>query len=294
MRYFNRLLILFLVLLVACESPDDTTEDVDREPSLAPSETILPVINTEPANEFLGRNNPTQAALAAEGEGTRDPAATVLATDSRVPLQVFTSDGLLMEYDYYGGQANDAPIIILLHDRDETRQTWTAFASQLQSRGYHVLVPDIRGYGTTGGSVDWERAVEDMRVLVDNLPTLGRTMISVPIGIVGVGAGGSLGLSACANTPECRTVVTISPVEDLLQTSVAVSALRDQAMLLVSADDDPDGADFASRLDSQHTGEHIWQRFGSGGAGGTLFGTQPGLTQQIINWLLLHVSLPAS
>lgn len=290
-----RVLLILFILLAACVPPDEGTEDdLERAPSLQPSSTVLPFVVGEPTDVFLGRNNPTQAALAAEGELSEDPTIQALPTSQSVPVQVFASDNLLLMFDYYGGLSTDSPVIFLFHDDGEVRSSWDAFASQLQSRGYHVIVPDIRGYGSTGGTVDWEMALQDVQILVNNLSILGRTTSDAPIAMVGVGHGANLALTGCAAETTCQSAVAVSPSDGVLDTDSAVRNLSTRALLLVSADDDSASAATANRLNSIHTGEHVWQRYGSGGSGGELFGSQPGLTSQIVDWLLRSVELPTT
>jgi pimeloyl-ACP methyl ester carboxylesterase len=290
-----RILLIILVLLAACASPEEEPEEgLELAPSLRPSETVLPFVVGEPTDQFLGRNNPTQAALAAEGELAEDPTIEALPTSQTVPVQIFASDSQLLMLNYYGGINDSAPVIFLFHGEDETRSSWDAFASQLQTRGYHVLVPDIRGFGATGGTIDWELAVQDVQTMVNNLSILGRTAPGSPIGMVGVGQGANLALVGCSNEPLCQSVVAVSPSDGVLDVDSAVRNLSNRTMLLVSADDDAGSSSTADRLNSRHTGEHVWQRFGSGGRGGELFGSQPGLTTQVVEWLLRNVELPAT
>ena len=290
-----RTLLIILVLLAACAPPEEEADEgLDLAPSLRPSDTVLPFVVGEPTDSFLGRNNPTQAALAAEGELSENPTIQALPTSPSVPVQIFANDSQLLMLDYYGGLTNTSPVIFLYHDDDETGASWDAFASQLQTRGYHVIVPDIRGYGSTGGEVDWEMAVQDVQMMVNNLSVLGRTAAGAPVAMVGVGQGANLALVGCANVSVCRSAVAVSPSDSVLDVDRAVQILSNRSVLLVSADDDTESATTANRLNSLHRGEHEWQRYSSGGRAGELFGNQPGLTQQIIEWLLRNVELPAT
>lgn len=290
-----RILLIMLVLLAACAPPEEEPDEgLDLAPSLRPSDTVLPFVVGEPTNSFLGRSNPTQAALAAEGELSENPTIQALPTSPSVPVQIFATDSQLLMLDYYGGLTDTSPVIFLFHDDNETGSSWDAFASQLQTRGYHVIVPDIRGYGLTGGDVDWEMAVQDVQTMVSNLAVLGRTTSGAPVAMVGVGQGANLALVGCTNVPVCQSAVAVSPSDGVLDVDSAVQTLSSRSVMLVSADDDADSSATANRLNSLHTGEHQWQRYSSGGRAGELFGNQPGLTQQIIEWLLRNVELPAT
>lgn len=274
-------------LLTACQPAESTpTEAFTRQPSLQPSATVLPLASGAPSDEFLGRSNPTQAGLAAEGElpdGTVSP--PVLATEPSVPLQIFAGDGVLLQVAFYGQAVDDAPLVILLHDENESGASWDAFARQLREQGYAVLVPDLRGHGRSGGQADWQQALQDMQAILNNLPAQGINAAR-PSMVVGVGRGGNLGLVLCAQTVSCRAGVLVSPrpPQDL-DVYNAASALGERTLLLVSADDDPAGTQEAQQLSSRASGQAQWQRYSSGGQGGALFGTQLDLSDVILRWL---------
>ena len=281
--------LLFMGLIVGCTIDEEPTDEfITRQPSLHPSPTVVPNLPTEAAGEYIGRSNPAQAASPAEGQPSFEAPTPIIPTEVSLPLQVFARDGRILALTYYRGRASSSPIVFLLHDAGENSQNWSAFAQHLQTRGYHVVVPDLRGYGQTGGVPDWELAVSDIQYMMASLDQLGTTDLTTPLGLIGVGAGANLALVSCANLPRCRSVVSVgartTSVE--LDTHSATAQISHRALLLVSADDDEVGTTEAEQLNIIHTGDHLWQRFGQGGTAGELFGTQPQLTQQITDWLL--------
>lgn len=287
------LVLVGLLLLSACQDEVEPTTEFERKASLAPSATFYPDIPDQPDDEFIGRSNPTQAALAAEGQPVREADVTIETPEqSSVPMQVFTTDNILLQFDYYGQPSHGGGLIFLLHDADETGASWDSFARTLQGMGYQVIVPDIRGYGLTGGAVDWLAAVDDITLLVANVPALGIANADTPLGFVGVGQGANLSLLVCINLSLCRAEVMVSPAESgqPLDIRNAASQALSRPVYLVSADDDAIGTNEASQLNTILVGEHFWQRYSSGGRGGQLFGNQPQLTQQLTQWLVEHIA----
>jgi dienelactone hydrolase len=79
-------------------------------------------------------------------------ASAPLASPPPVPRDVDlkASDGVLLKSTFYPA-AKPGPAILLLHQCNRDRKTWTTLATTLADRGFHVLTLDYRGYGESGG-----------------------------------------------------------------------------------------------------------------------------------------------
>jgi pimeloyl-ACP methyl ester carboxylesterase len=281
--------LLLMLLLMACDIPADDATEVPREPSLRPSQTVVPIVVKEPTDAFIGRSDPTRAGLAAEGQLPDNPEVTALPTDAFVPLDMFAADGVLLNLNYYGsgGQSSGTPLVVLLHDENENAQVWNAYAQQLHDLGYRVLVPDLRGRGESEGRFDVAQVVADLNDTFANfLPGLDITR-DESIAMIGTGLGADLAVIMCAEHSLCRTAIAISPGIGIegISTTGAAAQFRGRSLFIISADDDPVGTAAAETLNNATTSDHQWQRFSFGGRGGELFGNQLQLRDIINEWL---------
>ena len=70
------------------------------------------------------------------------------ASVKEVNLDILASDGIQLKATYYS-PAKPGPGILLLHECDMDRKSWTSLATSLANSGIHVLTFDYRGYGET-------------------------------------------------------------------------------------------------------------------------------------------------
>lgn len=131
------------------------------------------------------------------------------------PVQVAATDGLMLKGDYYTLQANldpesGASAILVLHGLNGNRQDEIALVQPLLQDGYQVLLVDQRGFGETGGQVDWEAAVGDVRTWLNWLKHQPNVRPN-GLAIIGDGIGSNVALIACNSDPDCATTVALSP-----------------------------------------------------------------------------------
>src|SRR5262245_21420707 len=73
------------------------------------------------------------------------------ALEAPKPGQKRTDDGTTIHFTYYKSNlGKEAPVIILLHQKDGNRLLWQArggFADALQKEGYAVITVDLREHG---------------------------------------------------------------------------------------------------------------------------------------------------
>jgi dipeptidyl aminopeptidase/acylaminoacyl peptidase len=65
-------------------------------------------------------------------------------------FDIVASDGAKLRATYYS-PGKPGPGILLLHQCNMNRKSWSALAEALAQRGVHVLTFDYRGYGETPG-----------------------------------------------------------------------------------------------------------------------------------------------
>ncbi|MBZ0316634.1 MAG: alpha/beta fold hydrolase [Anaerolineae bacterium] len=281
--------MLLGVALSACEAPATPTP---TEPIMQPSKTIDPILPTERQDVSVGRSDPTSAALAGEGEPSQ-PAQTPtpLPTLDVLPLQAVAEDGTVLQFVFYAGRSPQAPIILLLHDDEKDGEEWAKFAILLQALGYNVFIPDQRGFGNSGGSVDWTLAVSDVQAIISSGVRLGLVSPN-PVALMGAGTGANLAVSACTEITACVTVIALSPQPSATSLAMNTSALGNRSLLIISADDDEIGTAVAEQLNTSFGGDHFWQRYSGGGRGNDLLINQPELPQRMAEWIQARLALP--
>jgi pimeloyl-ACP methyl ester carboxylesterase len=284
-------IILLIIVISGCDIPGDTPAAPSQTPytGVPPSQTISPIMPTA--------FNPESGNVDAQGFTPRAPdvsdstlsltvTPTPAPTEANIPVQFPMGDGLIITGRYYGAPSKPAPTVLLLHGFNSGKEAWRLFAAQLQLAGNNVLSIDLRGYGETGGSVDWVKAAQDIPAVLDRLnafPGVAANRISV----IGADIGASAALSGCAGSLVCRSLVLISPALENqgLSISDTMSKYGSRPVLIVaSRGDKPSGAD-SSALDKLAQGSHSLQLFDGTAHSMALLTAQPDLPGQIIEWL---------
>ena len=75
-------------------------------------------------------------------------------------------NGLSMHILEAGYETNDKPLILLLHGFPELAYSWRKIIKPLSDKGFHVVAPDLRGYGKTiGGNIDYDGDISEYEML---------------------------------------------------------------------------------------------------------------------------------
>ncbi len=75
-------------------------------------------------------------------------------------------NGLRMHILEAGFESPDRPCVLLLHGFPELAYSWRKVMPPLAEAGYHVIAPDLRGYGrTTGWDADYDGDLHAFRIL---------------------------------------------------------------------------------------------------------------------------------
>ncbi len=168
----------------------------------------------------------TFATITPEATVTPDALATEEAFVEPQTVLIRAEDGALLVGDFY--LVNPvSPTIILAHQLYTTRRSWDFVISPLIGANYNVLAIDLRGYGESSSSINWNRAVTDMQLWFNWLRTEGEVRGDA-ISTMGSSMGSTLAIVACANDPLCKTAIAISPgwdyynitIEDALTTDL--------------------------------------------------------------------------
>lgn len=264
-------------------------------PPLAKSPTVAPLAPAvegpairEPGPGAAGVSNPTQAGLAAEGHPAQElPTITPRPTVERLPMPISAPDGVVLAGAYYAARARPAPgVLIVSRDRAE----WDALATALQARGYAVLVVALRGFGATGGAVDWTLAGADVRAALAHFVELPG-ITTGQVAVIGAGTGANLALNACADDPGCGGAVLLSAGLDYLgiTTPDAMARLGARPVLIVASENDDNNPADSLALDGLARGPHRLIVYPAGEHGAALLAAQPDLVPTIADWLAAHL-----
>jgi alpha-beta hydrolase superfamily lysophospholipase len=227
------------------------------------------------------------------------PAITVYAQEMTPPqtVRIPASDSLTLVGNFYALPDDPAlpdgrPAALLLHIIGGRRQDWQPLIDPLLNEGYDVLAVDLRGYGETGGDIDWTLAIADVQTWLDWL----RTQPGVnPAALATVGAsiGANLSLIGCAADVRCLTAVAMSPGIEYFGLNVersVTAGLRLRSALLIVSQNDHYPSDSVKQLVSETTGE-IGAQIYSGAVHGThLFdgARRDSVIAAILDWLDAH------
>jgi dienelactone hydrolase len=66
-------------------------------------------------------------------------------------VEIKAADGVGLKASYFTADAL-GPAVLLIHQCNGDRRGWTLFAGALATAGFHVLAPDLRGFGENGRS----------------------------------------------------------------------------------------------------------------------------------------------
>ena len=92
-----------------------------------------------------------------------EPAALATAIRS---CFVENINGLRLHMLEAGFEAKRRPLVLLLHGFPELAYSWRKVMAPLASAGFHVVAPDLRGYGrTTGWDADYDGDRASFRLL---------------------------------------------------------------------------------------------------------------------------------
>jgi pimeloyl-ACP methyl ester carboxylesterase len=209
-------------------------------------------------------------------------------------VQVTATDGLKLVGDYYAAEnasGKPRPAVLLLHIIGSNRHSWLPLIPSLLDVGYSVLTVDLRGFGDTGGEINWSAATADVQIWLDWLrdqPEVRPDAIS----IIGASIGANLALIGCGNDADCVTAIALSPGLVYYSLKPDINQLNKRSTLLIASQNDQYPADSVKQMVNSASGD-IGARIYPGSVHGThLFEgsdkMRDGLIATMINWLDEH------
>ena len=126
------------------------------------------------------------SALAKEREEEPPPAPVEIELESRTPLEQNRKVSTKLRAIYYEGIEGEKTIpVIVIHDWEEEGSDYEPFAEYLQSQGYAVILPDLRGHGgstlmqTTSGQSQklTPRSVSPLNIIAGDLEAIRKFLL---------------------------------------------------------------------------------------------------------------------
>lgn len=159
------------------------------------------------------------------------------ATPAPIPtteVEIAAPDGLPLRGIYYSPHA-DAPAVLLIHQLYVTQRSWNFLVTPLTEAGFNVLTIDLRGYGRTGGRINWQAARSDITTWaawLDEQPGVQS------VAMVGSSMGAVLAADGCFRYEPCTRAVAISPALNYYNVGIKDALEGDLPLLVIYADRD--------------------------------------------------------
>jgi len=216
------------------------------------------------------------------------PTVDPLVSDSTPkPVNLTTEDSLALKATYYPptNLQLKAPVLLLVHMVNSSREAWQGFALTAQREGYAVLTIDLRGHGESDGSPFFEQMDQDLDAAIQwlrNRPEVD----SERIGLAGASLGANLALRAGSRFDQVKSVAMLSPGLEYrgVTTIEALQGYGQRPVMFVAAEQDIYAADSARTLNSQSLGQHQLQIYPGADHGTALLQAQAGLQPMLLAW----------
>jgi dienelactone hydrolase len=207
-------------------------------------------------------------------------------------LNLTASDGIVLKATYFAA-GKPGPGVILLHQCNQQRKSWSALAERLTARGMNVLTLDYRGFGESGGLRFDKLTAEENRKVRAAWPAdfdmAFKYLLSQPgvdrnvIGAGGASCGVNNSIQLARRHPEVKALLLLSGGTDrhgrfFLQSSKL-------PVFAASADDDGSVSEIMRWLFSlSANSDNRFQRYATGGHGVEMFAPHPELLNFIADW----------
>jgi dienelactone hydrolase len=199
------------------------------------------------------------------------------------PVSVRAADGLTLRGTYHPAARSTGRAVLLLHEMCGNRGAWAPFLPRLSAAGIDAVAVDLRGFGETGGGLEWADEVADVRAWLEWLhrqPGVER------LGVMGESLGAKLALSGCAADEACLAAAALSPYGVLAQRDLD---FRDRAVYLLGVrGDDVQSALGVRRMAGDVQGD-VTLRLVAGADPGIGSVVEASMVDEVVGWLDRHL-----
>jgi dienelactone hydrolase len=216
------------------------------------------------------------------------------AQTAGAPVALKAADGTSLKATYFTA-GKPGPGLVLLHQCNQDRTSWTRFATSAAARGYHVLTLDYRGFGESGGVRAQTPADEHGSKWPGDVDAAFSYLTSQPgvdtqrIGAAGASCGVNQAAQLARRHPEVKTLVMLSGAVE----PGAREYLRQSSWLPIlaaaSLDDGNAVATMRWTLGWSHHPASKFVEFKAAGHGTEMFTAEPGLEPAMLDWFEGHL-----
>ena len=207
------------------------------------------------------------------------------AADPR-QVEIKGQDGFALKGSFYASGNDKGRAVLLLHGMNGSRGTWGGVVEPLLQAGISVLAVDQRGYGETGGSLNFDDLREDANLWLAWL----RSQPGITpdrIGMAGASMGADVSIPVCSRDAQCTAVIALSPCNGSDKETLDYSG---RGMLVFAANKDKTSYLSAQAIFVQAQGDvavHIVEGTAHGIA--TLFEDERSRVAEFVGWLDYHL-----
>ncbi len=197
------------------------------------------------------------------------------------------AEGLVLRATWYPSDRPTGRAVLLLHEMCGNRSAWTPFLDGLRAAGIEVLAVDLRGFGETGGKMEWDAELADARAWLGWIR--GQAGVRADrVGIMGESLGAKLALAVCSRDTRCAAAVALSPYGAF---TAADLDFRDRAVFLVGTRGDDVHSGLAVRRIAADIQGDVTIRLVSGSEPGIATALDDGamLVPEVVQWLDRHL-----
>lgn len=224
-------------------------------------------------------------------------ASSAFAEVAVTTVTLKAADGTLLKGSYYAA-AKPGPGLLLLHQCNRERGSWTRLATAAAARGFHVLTLDYRGYGESEGQ-RFTSFQEQGPVMREKWPGDVNTAFAFltsregvdksRIGAAGASCGVNQAVQLARRHPEVRTVVLLSGGVE----PDAREHIRDATAMPVMAAASLDDGNAVAQMRwiagwSRHPST-TFTEYKAAGHGTDMFAVEKGLEPAILDWFDAHL-----
>jgi pimeloyl-ACP methyl ester carboxylesterase len=196
-----------------------------------------------------------------------------------------TVDGYTLAYNIYKSKPG-SPAVILLHMLRRSKSDWDSIAKWLQTNGYTVIVPDLRGHGQSAGN--WEQFTpEDFNKMTYDVAAVKSVLQNEgadtkKLAIIGASIGANIAFNYAAGDQDVRTIILLSPGMEYRGVSVASTKFNKPFLVVASKDDEYSAQSAQAIIQSNPTAQILM--YEDAGHGTNMF-IKNDLAPNILEWL---------
>jgi pimeloyl-ACP methyl ester carboxylesterase len=209
-------------------------------------------------------------------------------------LQLTADDGVQIQAKVWRARGERG--VILVHDKDQTSETWTSVSEALSQRGLTIISVDLRGHGASSDVAQLDG--DAYQAMSKDILAAGKWMDHhgiEQITCVGAGLGANLCLQDAAMSVRIERLALLSPgfnYEGVTSISAA-SELGQRPMLVVFSDDDTYALQTSMVLADKLAGKVQLEARSGLGHGTRMLSREPDLETLLVEWILTTDPPPA-